>query len=47
MAIGKLAYNIKVSRFIKILYPIWVAQYLLGSKSFYMPRWAFKMELVK
>jgi len=47
MAIKTLSYNIKVSRFIKALYPIWVAQYSLGSKSFYMPKWAFKLELVK
>lgn len=47
MAIKKLTYNIKVSRFIKLLYPIWLIQSAFGSENFYMPNWAFKMELDK
>ena len=47
MAIGTLTYNIKVSKFIKLLYPIWFIQSAFGSDEFYMPKWAFKLELDK
>lgn len=47
MAIKTLTYNIKVSKFIKLLYPFWVIQIAFGSEKFYMPKWAFKLELDK
>lgn len=47
MAIGKLTCKIKLNPFIKTLYPIWCIQHILGIRDYYMPKWAFKLELEK
>ena len=47
MAIGKLTYRIRLSKYVKVLYPLWFIQSALGINNLYMPKWAFRLELEK
>jgi len=47
MAIGKLTYKIRLSKYVKVLYPVWLIQSAFGSNNLYMPKWVFRLELEK